>query len=443
MEHPALSALRDLLKASPQLKYQITIQDWQTDFLRFYQSQTNYNISKDNLLFNVTLYDGKKSFSFGLDNPTPKQILQAYQNAVSLLPRLPEDPDFVDVESDQSSKPIRQKPNNISILTLQRKIDLLHTLSAAAEPLGFDLFGTFICNSSQLRIINSNGIDKHMQNNPIYFEVKAVNRNNQVTVLQVFGGEDVRLFDERGFQEELIAKMHYALGDITDIEPGEYEVILAPRCIAEYMMYLSGSMTARSIDQKNSWFEGKRHQQVFPAAISIWDNPEDPQLITYDYNSEGHIYNKLPLVEHGIFRNFMCNNYYSHKTGLPNNGNVGACLVLEPGDKSLQALIGSVKYGLYISSLHYMNFINMKETSVTGLTRDGTFLIENGKITKVVNSLRFTEKLNRIFEHIVALENRSYTIPFSENYEFFDIESAKAPHVLVRDFNITSSTHTI
>jgi predicted Zn-dependent protease len=139
----------------------------------------------------------------------------------------------------------------------------------------------------------------------------------------------------------------------------------------------------------------------------------------------------------------MCNNYFSYKTGLPKNGNTGACLVLKSGTETLEDMIASIDNGLYISSLHYMNFINEKETSVTGLTRDGTFLIENGKITKVVSNLRFTEIIARIFEHIAALENKSQTIPFSDNYEVFEISSVKAPHVLVKGFNITSSTKTI
>jgi predicted Zn-dependent protease len=90
-----------------------------------------------------------------------------------------------------------------------------------------------------------------------------------------------------------------------------------------------------------------------------------------------------------------------------------------------------------------MNFINPKETSLTGLTRDGTFLIEDGKISKVVMNLRFTERIERILKSVVALENRAYTIPFSDNYESFDISTVKAPHALVIDFNITSSTNTI
>ncbi|MBW6514866.1 MAG: hypothetical protein K0B87_08960, partial [Candidatus Syntrophosphaera sp.] len=119
------------------------------------------------------------------------------------------------------------------------------------------------------------------------------------------------------------------------------------------------------------------------------------------------------------------------------------CLKVAPGLKTLEELIGGVKKGLYISSLHYMNFINPRETSLTGLTRDGTFLIEDGKISKVVNNLRFTERIERILNNVLELENRCYTIPFSGNYETFDVETVKAPHALVRDFNISSSTRTI
>jgi len=106
-------------------------------------------------------------------------------------------------------------------------------------------------------------------------------------------------------------------------------------------------------------------------------------------------------------------------------------------------MMAKVKRGLYISSLHYMNLINAKETSLTGLTRDGTFLIEDGKITAVVNNLRFTEKISRILENTLELEDKAYTIPFSENYADFDVSTVKAPHARISKFNITSSTKTI
>jgi predicted Zn-dependent protease len=264
-----------------------------------------------------------------------------------------------------------------------------------------------------------------------------------VTVLETFGGEDFSFFDEQDFSERLIRKIKFCAADIVDVEPGHYDVILAPRCLAEFVQYLCYGMSARSLDNHSSFFEGKVGQQVFPAFISITDDPTDPQLIRRAYGSDGHIYRPLKLIEQGVFRNFMCNNYYSHKTGLPKNGNTASCLRIDAGSKPLEQMIGSVRKGLYISSLHYMNFINPRETSLTGLTRDGTFLIEDGKISKVVNNLRFTERIERILNNVLELENRCYTIPFSENYNLFDIDTIKAPHALVRDFNISSSTHTI
>ena len=105
-------------------------------------------------------------------------------------------------------------------------------------------------------------------------------------------------------------------------------------------------------------------------------------------------------------------------------------------------MISSIKHGLYISSLHYMNFINMRDTSLTGLTRDGTFLIEDGKITKVVNNLRFTEHISDIMNNVTALENKDYTIPFSSNYGAFSINTAKH-HAKIKEFFISSSTKTI
>jgi len=441
--HDTLHHLLSRLNANPEWKYQVNINDWQTDFFRFYDSQTNYNISKQNTSVDVSMYMNKKSYSFAIDQPNPDMINKAIDIAEKLIDNLPEDPDFVDVETDTTKNKEIKKLNNIVALSLERKIGIIKDIAAAADKLGFDIYGTFICNYQHSRIINSNKIDKEQWNSPIYFEVKAVQRTNQVTVLQTYGGESFDNFNLDRFISQLNQKMSFAHYEVTDVEPGQYDVILAPRCIAELMLYLSGSMTARSYDQKSSCFEEKLQQKVFPDNITITDNPNDTDIISFDYNHDGHIYNQLSLIDKGVFKNFMCNNYYAHKTGLAKNGNSGACLVLRAGNASLDSMISSVKKGLYISSLHYMNFINQKETSVTGLTRDGTFLIENGKITKVVNNLRFTEKIIRIFENISDLENQSQTVPFSDNYEFFDISSAKAPHVLVKDFNITSSTKTI
>ncbi len=433
----------DSLSRHKDIKYVIKGQLWQTDFLRFYHSQTNYNISKECFALAVTIHKGKKSYGFNIDNPRPAALDHSFAAALELIDSLPEDPDFVDIEDDLGKTPELPKTNNITAVPLAAKTDILSRMAEAVKPHNFELYGTFICNHTQNHLINSNGLDKQWTNSPIFFEVKAVHNDSQITVLETFGGENFKRFDEADFRSRLLQKLAYCANEVVDVEPGEYTVVFAPRCVAELAQYLVYGMTAWSLDQRRSYFEGKVGEQVFPAFVTITDDPSDPDVIRFDYSDDGHLYQKLDLVDRGVFKHFMCNKYYSHKTGLENNGNSANCLVVQGGGDDLDAMIAGVEHGLYISSLHYINFINFKETSVTGLTRDGTFLIENGRITKVVNSLRFTDKIVRIFQNIAALENKSYTTPFSQNYEQFGIEAVKSPHAKVLGFNITSSTKTI
>ncbi|MBT3756313.1 MAG: TldD/PmbA family protein [Candidatus Cloacimonetes bacterium] len=427
----------------PQLKLNFHYKIWETDFLRFYQSQINYNISKTSISLSTTIYKEKKSYSFSLKDPTKEILQNKIDDVLKLIDQLPEDPDFVDLEDDLSKSTEKEKTNNIEKVSLEKKIDILEKFSQAVEPYNFKIYGTFICNYRTLHIVNSNGLNKREISSPIYLECKAVNQQNEVTVLEAYGGEKFDNFKEEEFTSNLVEKVIAATGKVVDVEAGKYEIVLAPRCIGEYFMYLESSIGASSLDSKQSFFEGKIDEKIFPENVTITDDPHHPDLINFDYNGDGHIYNKLPIIQNGVFKNFFVDNYYGRKLKMEKNGAEGAALVMNTGDKSLDELIGSVKNGLYISSLHYMNFINRKETSITGLTRDGTFLIEDGKITKVVNNLRFTEKISDIIKGIVEIENKSYTIPYSSNYGEFGIYSTRMPHVKVNGFKISSSTKTV
>ncbi|HPR17757.1 MAG TPA: TldD/PmbA family protein [Candidatus Cloacimonadota bacterium] len=435
--------LVEICQQYPELKFNFHYQFWETDFLRFYQSQINYNISKTSVSLSTTIYQGRKSYRFNLKEPTREKLLEKIEEVLPLIDQLPEDPDFIDLEDDLTLSAEKEKINSIEKVPLDRKIDVLQKITTAVSSYDFKTYGTFVCNYSTLYIVNSNGVNKREINTPIYLECKAVSQKNEVTVLEVFGGENFALFDEEKFISSLVKKVQAAGNELIDVEPGAYDVILAPRCIGEFLQYLESSMTARSLDTKQSFFAGKQNTKVFPENITLTDEPQNPEMINFDYNGDGRYYQKTTLIEKGVYRNFLVENYYGRKLKMARNGADGEALVLQPGDKTLAEMISSIQNGLYISSLHYMNFINQKETSLTGLTRDGTFLIENGKITKVVNNLRFTEKISDIVGNIGELENEAHTVPFSDNYGEFSISSVRMPHVKVKGFRISSSTRTV
>jgi PmbA protein len=435
--------LVEICKEFTDLKFEFHLKKWHTDFLRFYQSQTNYNISKSALSLHATVHKGKRSYGFSLNNPTEEALREKINEIKSFIDDLPQDPDFVDIEDNLTKTGEKSKPDNRQVVSLEQKIEILKHLAEAIKPLNYKIYGTFICNYNDLYIVNSNGLDKHEINSPIYLEVKAVHDDTQVTVLETFGAENYAHFSLKEFSRNLIDKAVAGNNEIVDLEPGTYPVILAPRCIAEYFLYMMSGVSAHSLDSKNSFFEGKLNEKIFPETITLTDDPQHPEMIQFDYIHTGYPYQKTKIIENGVFRTFMVTNYFAHKLNMEKTGFEASALVLETGDKSLSEMIAGIKKGIYISSLHYMNFINPKETSLTGLTRDGTFLIEDGKITKVINNLRFTEKISRIIENISAIENHAVTIPFSQNYGQFGIDSCRMPHVTVDKFNITSSTGTI
>ncbi|MCB5250641.1 MAG: metallopeptidase TldD-related protein [Candidatus Cloacimonadales bacterium] len=436
-------SLLEIIAKNPDYKFLFSYSEWETDFLRFYRSQTNYNISKKAISLDTTMYKGKKSLSFSITNPNIEILAEKIEDAMATIDALPEDPDFVDIETDTRKADERIKTNNIEQMSLEKKINYLKKLADAVEPYKFKIFGTFICNYEYTHLITSNGLDKVMRFSPIYFETKAVSDENEVTVLEAFGSENAEGFDIDEVIRNIIGKIQIAQSEVIDVEPGEYEVILAPRCIGEYIGYYMGSCSAGSLDRKNTLLEGKIGEQVFPANFTLIDDPKNPMIVNYDYNSEGHLYEKTPIFENGVFKNFLVGSYYANKLGMEKNGAQASCLVMSTGDRELEEMIKSTKKGLFISSLHYMNFINPKESSITGLTRDGTFLIEDGKLTKVVNNLRFTVKISDVINNITEIENKAYTFPQSDNYGQFSISASSMPHVKVKSFNISSSTKTV
>ena len=435
--------LESLMKEYSQYKFQFHFRIWKTEFLRFFRSMTNYNISKEITSAACTMYKGKKSYSFSVDDPTFDKIHKGIEDAIGIIDSLPEDPDYVDMDDDTSIAPETKVVNNIESLPLEKKIEILSSISEEAAKREFKIFGTFITNFVKGFVLNSNGVKKEFVTSPIMLDVKAVSDNNMVTVLESFGGPDPDKFNQNEFTDSLMKKVDMACLPVVDAPAGKYEVILSPAAIGEFIGYLMHGAHAATLDQGSSFFQDQLDKKIFPETINITDEPHNENLIPSSYSGSGRTLHDLPIVTNGVFKNFMVDNYYGNKLKMDKNGNEAGNLVMGNGDKTVDEMISTVKDGLYISKLHYMNFINPKDMTVTGLTRDGTFLIKDGKIVNVINNLRYTESIGRIIGAICEIERKRHALPSSENYGTFGISTSLMPHVKVKDFNITSSTETI
>ncbi len=185
-----------------------------------------------------------------------------------------------------------------------------------------------------------------------------------------------------------------------DTKPGEYEVVLSPECVATLGVFLNAyGFNAKTAQEGMSFAEPGSQQ--FDSSIDIWDDATDPRALFVPFDVEGTPKRRTSLVSHGVTRSLVHSRRTAAKAGVESTGHAvpggevfgpfAVNMFIGGGDSSVESLISSVERGIYVSTFNYCRVLDPKSLVVTGLTRNGTFMIENGKITDAVTNMRFTQ----------------------------------------------------
>jgi predicted Zn-dependent protease len=160
---------------------------------------------------------------------------------------------------------------------------------------------------------------------------------------------------------------------------------------------------ALSLQEGRSFLSGRMGEKVLGENVTIWDDATDPRSLAAPFDWEGQPKRNVTLIEKGVARTVVYDSYTANREGkestghaLPAPNTVGPLptnLFLAAGEASLNDMIESTKRGLLVTRFHYVNVIHEKETIITGMTRDGLFLIEHGRVTRPARNLRFTQSI--------------------------------------------------
>jgi predicted Zn-dependent protease len=194
-----------------------------------------------------------------------------------------------------------------------------------------------------------------------------------------------------------------ASADPVAVEPGEWTVILEPPAFGELAMFLASHFSAQSYDEGSSFLSGRLGERVMGAGVTIRDDYAHALHPDAPFDWEGTPKQRVALIEDGVARTVVTDSAWARKLDRPNTGHglpapnaqgpYPLDLVVDPGSDSLDALIASTKRGLLVTRLWYVRIVDQRKTILTGMTRDGTFLIEDGKLTRGVRNLRFNQSL--------------------------------------------------
>jgi predicted Zn-dependent protease len=264
----------------------------------------------------------------------------------------------------------------------------------------------------------------------------------------VWSGSDVARLDAARLAEVAVAGAARAR-DPVDFEPGPVDVVLSPAAVAEVCEWLSmGSFSARHVLDGLSLLGGRRGAALCDPRVSLVDDAgyPHPDAIAWPFDTEGTPRRRVPLIDAGRGGEPVSDRLTAARLGGTSTGHaapfglelgdepVPANLVFHPGDATVEELVGRVERGLYVTRFHYVNgLLDTRRAVMTGMTRDGTFLIQDGKLGRAVGNLRFNDSILEALGRIDGIGRELEAVPT----HWLMVGNYLCPALLVRGFKFT------
>jgi PmbA protein len=315
---------------------------------------------------------------------------------------------------------------------------------AAGQAAGLETAGSFSTGVMTIAVANSHG-------------VRATHRSTRASLLTVMmdgfasgaasgyahaGAGDVADIDAEALGAEAAEKGDRMRG-AKALEAGEYEVILEEYAVAGLLEYLSYiGFSGLALEEGRSFMElGK---QVMGDNVSIWDDGADPAGLPSPIDFEGVVRKRVDLVRNGVANAVVQDAATGARAGSGSTGHglpapnligpMALNLFMAPGTAARSELISGIERGVWVTRFHYINPVHPKKAILTGMTKDGTFLIEDGQLSRPVLNFRFTQSIPEAFSDVRAASRETKLLPG----EFFG--AARVPALHLGSFNFTGTT---
>jgi len=426
-----------LLEASPAQQTEVLVTEWDSALTRFANNGIHQNVAERDVSVRVRVVkDGKTGVASinQLNETAAKDVLRRAIAIADLQPK----GELVPMPGPAKSQPVEAWSDATASATPEERADFVEAICAKAGRAGLKAFGAFSTGAEQLAIANSLGVFHH-------------HRSTEATINTVVMGEagsgyadrsaiDVRELDKDDLASEVIDKAQRNQ-NAQPVEPGDYEVVLEEYAVAEMLEFLSfigfGALAAQ--EERSFMRLGER---ITGENIDIWDDGLDPSGAPMSFDFEGVPKQKVQLINHGVATGLVYDMQTAQRAGrqstghglpAPNtDGPFAVNLFMAPGSTPKPELTTDIKRGIWVTRFWYVRVVQPKASIITGMTREGTFLIENGKITRPVKDLRFTQSILEALNSTLAI-SQSTKLQISEY-----LGASRVPALRLKAFTFTS-----
>jgi predicted Zn-dependent protease len=400
----------------------------------------------ESLSISVTSHYGKKSASSGTDDFDDAALERAVRRSEELAQLAPENP-----EREEMTGPVEFKESitynpTTAAMTPDTRADLVGKSLVESKKAKLQAAGFLENSTSFIAVMNSKGFFAYNKSSDVIFSVTTRNAEGTASGYAARGFTDVSKLDTASATRVACMKANASLG-ARAIEPGKYTVILEP-VAATYMLENMFRFDARSAEEGRSYLSKKGGgtrlgEQLMDEKVTIYSDPFDPDLPAPTWGggggggrgggggASGLPNEKTIWIDKGVVKTLSYDRYWAKKKGVapqPGPSNI----IMAGGNTSLEEMIKSTEKGILVSRLWYIRMVDPQVVLLTGLTRDGTFYIENGEIKFPVKNFRFNESPVIMLNNLEALGKPERSISV-ESYRSYMI-----PPMKIRDFTFSS-----
>ncbi len=411
---------------------EIAIRGGEEQNLRFAYGSATTNRALADISLRVSSHVGRRVGSVEIGSLDEGAALRALERSERIARALPPDQDYVAPLGPQNYEDSRRYVEATGTLGMEALAARAGEAIARGVAAGVDTFGCAASGRRFLAMVNSAGLFAFDRRAEIELSVTARNRADSWSGWSGENAFDADLLDAAVVARRACDK---AAQDETprDLEPGRYTVIFEPDATAELARWLLRALDARATEEGRGFFSGKRGgEPLFDTKLTLSSDPADPLAPESPIGFEGVAQQARLWIDRGVVASFYRDRAYARKTGAEAVAHPRG-FHLRGGETLIEEMVRATKRGLLVTRLWYANMLDPRSLLLTGLTRDGNFVIENGKIVAPARNMRFNASLAAVFERIEALgpSRRAWSA-------FKDAGAAAAPAMLIEGFPFTS-----
>jgi len=380
---------------------------------RFANSYIHQNVKENNIDVTVRVVRDNRQGIAQTNIVAPDSLRDVAQKAGQIADLSPKDPVQIKLPKPAEYVATGKPDEATASLTPEVRADAVAQMVNYANPLGLTLAGAYSSGSGSLAIVNSNGLEAYNEFADAELKVTAMSEDSSGAA--GFWTPRVSEISPLDIVKEAAGRAISSKKPV-EIEPGEYEVVLLHYAVAELISMMNWTgISARAAEEGRSWLANNIGKKILSDKITIVDDPFDPRSSTRSFDFEGFPKSKMILVDKGVPVDVVYDSYYATKTGHKNTGHalpassgahpLALNVVVEGGTSTVDEMVSKIKKGVLVSRFWYTNIMRPLEQEFTGMTRDGLFLIENGKIVSGLKNMRVTDSIIRIFAGVEEVEN--------------------------------------